>query len=252
MGLTDDRDRVVGESLNQFFELVHVADLILQMVDVYYTDDVVPYIDATDFLSKINSEKKAFERNLDDNVALGMDRAIQVLIEHADFVLETEQGVADFNPPPGKPFDMKPTKTCRKVVELLTKHAALLRGVTDKATIDMFLQEIGIRVFTALVKHFKGIQVSRDGSMQLICDINAYYDWSLTLRQPETTKLFAVLKEIGNLFMVDGGPDLRELVHDHERFQGRLRPEEILELLRSRTDFKKIEKNLDAADCVVM
>src|SRR4051812_11753304 len=70
----------------------------------------VPYINEQDFLSKINAEKKAFERNLDDLVALGMDRAIQVLIEHVEYVLSTEQDPTDYNPPPGKGVDMKPTK----------------------------------------------------------------------------------------------------------------------------------------------
>lgn len=48
----------------QFFELVHLADLIQQMIDVYYCEDIKPWIDENDFLSEIAVEKKAFERLL--------------------------------------------------------------------------------------------------------------------------------------------------------------------------------------------
>ena len=87
--------------------------------------------------------------------------------------------------------------------------------------------------------------------MLLISDINAYYDWAVSLRVGNTTKLFQVLKELGNLFLADGSEELSELVHDTSRFQPALRVEELYELLRSRTDYKKIQKKIEAKDCAV-
>ncbi|KAG0287745.1 F-box protein: endocytic membrane traffic, recycling ReCYcling 1, partial [Dissophora globulifera] len=66
--------------LMDFFELVHVADLILQMVQVYYTEEMCKHIDKMDFLNDANKEKKAFERLIDDGVAAGLDKSIEVLI----------------------------------------------------------------------------------------------------------------------------------------------------------------------------
>ncbi len=65
------------------------------------------------------------------------------------------------------------------------------------------------------------------------------------------SKLFGVLKEVGNLFFVDGGVELKELVHDQARYQGALRSDEIMELLSSRADFKKIQKYIEAKECCI-
>lgn len=55
---------MINQDALQFFELVHLADLIQQMIDVYYSEDIKPWIDENDFLSEIAVEKKAFERLL--------------------------------------------------------------------------------------------------------------------------------------------------------------------------------------------
>lgn len=55
---------MINQDSLQFFELVHLADLIQQMIDVYYSEDIKPWIDEYDFLSEIAVEKKSFERLL--------------------------------------------------------------------------------------------------------------------------------------------------------------------------------------------
>lgn len=65
------------------------------------------------------------------------------------------------------------------------------------------------------------------------------------------TKLFTIMKELGGLFIADGGEELRDMVHDSQKFQGQFRLEEILELLSSRADYKKIQKYIEAKDCVI-
>lgn len=95
------RDRTDVAPLAEFFELVHIADLIQQMVEVYWKEEMVSVlwdvdshlferrihvcvfaknkiVDKHDFLNEVNKEKKAFERLLDDCVAQGMDQGIQV------------------------------------------------------------------------------------------------------------------------------------------------------------------------------
>jgi recyclin-1 len=81
--------------------------------------------------------------------------------------------------------------------------------------------------------------------------MNYYCDWANSLRVTSVSKLFQVLKELGSLFLADGGEELRKQVHDLPRFQGALRIEEIYELLGSRTDYKKIQKMVETKECII-
>jgi recyclin-1 len=95
--------------LMDFFELVHVADLILQMVQVYYIEEMCKHIDKMDFLNEANKEKKLFERMIDDGVAAGLDKSIEVMIEQVAFILSTMQLPTDFNPEEGTDIELQPT-----------------------------------------------------------------------------------------------------------------------------------------------
>lgn len=106
-----------------------------------------PWIDEQDFLSEIIVEKKAFERILDDSVASGMDKAVQVLLNQCEYLLIAAHNLTDYNPPDDGIFDLKPTKACEQVVKCLGAHTKLLVGVTEKHTVEVFLGEVAIRLF---------------------------------------------------------------------------------------------------------
>lgn len=93
-----------------FFELVHVADLILQMVQVYYAEEMCKHIDKMDFLNEANKEKKAFERMIDDGVAAGLDKSIEVLIGQVQFILTTMQLPTDYNPDENTDIELQATQ----------------------------------------------------------------------------------------------------------------------------------------------
>ncbi|KAI8814074.1 exocyst complex component Sec10-domain-containing protein [Cladochytrium replicatum] len=242
------------EALEPFFELVHIADLVQQMVDVYYQEDVKCWIDESDFMSEIVVEKKNFERLLDDQVAHGLDKSIMIIINQVDGILVREQKPEHFNPPEtGAVLNLGgSTKACEMAIAALNSASKVITGVTDRHTMEVFYTEVGVRFFNAIVKHIKRYQISQTGAMQLIVDLNCYYEWATSVRVASVSKLFTVLKELGNIFLADAGPELRNLVHDLQRFQGTLRQEEIYELLGSRTDWKKIQKVVEAKDCIVM
>lgn len=84
-------------------------------------------------------------------------------------------------------------------------------------------------------------------------DLNSYYTWATTLNNTQVAKMFGVLKELGNIFIVDGSniQELKDLVHDQERFQGQLRLDEIYELVSSRVDYKKVKGALESKECVI-
>ncbi|TPX66932.1 hypothetical protein SpCBS45565_g04088 [Spizellomyces sp. 'palustris'] len=245
-------EKAVNPDSLQFFEMVHIADLIQQMIEVYYQEDVKPWVDESDFLSDIVVDKKSFERLLDDSVANGMDKSIQVLVNQIDYILLVDQAPKDFNPTEKDVvLDLKRTKACQRVIECLNAHIKILYGVAEKHTMEVFFGEVGVRIFNVICKNIKRLQISQTGAMQLIYDLNQYYEWASTLRVASLKKLFEVLKEVGNLFLADGGEELRKLVHDLPRYQGALRIEEIYELLASRTDYKKIQKYMESKDCII-
>ena len=108
-----------------------------------------------------------------------------------------------------------------------------------------------LSLLSVITKNIKRLQVSQTGAMQLICDMNRYYDWAYSMHISSLSKLFQVLKELGNLFLADGSEELSKLVHDAPRFQNALRVEEIYELMQSRTDYKKIQKQVEAKECII-
>ncbi|CAI2192373.1 20582_t:CDS:10, partial [Funneliformis geosporum] len=126
--------------LLEFFELVHIADLIQQMVQN-------KYVDKTDFLNYCNKEKKIFEKVLDESVAAGLNKGIQVLMHHVEFILATEQKPEEFKPASDASLDLQPTKACINAVECLSSHTKLVVGCSDKHTLDVFFQEIGLQFF---------------------------------------------------------------------------------------------------------
>lgn len=161
-----------------FLELVNVGDLILQMIDVFYEQELVAkkLVDRTDFLAAPVKEKKRFEQMLDERVAAGLNKGIDVLMDEVEYLLSTTQQPTEFNPPsatkqPGSSssdIDIGPTPTAKRVVEVVSSHTTMLQGTTDKNMLDVFNQEVGLRLFTALCKHIKRQRISIDGSIKLI------------------------------------------------------------------------------------
>lgn len=216
-----------------FLELVNVGDLIQQMVDVFYEQELVAnkLTDKNDFLNPAVSEKKRFEKMLDDMVAAGLDRGIDVLMCEVDWLFATTQQVTDFNPgaisalgmhhgpghgastvgsatadrsagkqrpfsmnfintfmgasaagkeeaekahrmsspyPGPRDFDTAPTQTAVRIVETVSGHTALLQGLADKNVMDVFNNEVGLRLFASLCKHIKRQRISVDGAVKLI------------------------------------------------------------------------------------
>ena len=98
-------------------------------------------------MNDVNKEKKIFERLLDDCVAQGMDRSIQVLLSQVEYIVSSEQTKNDYNPPLDSMPDLKPTKACRDTIQCLKTNTSMLVGAAEKGTMDLFFSEIGRRFF---------------------------------------------------------------------------------------------------------
>lgn len=172
---SDRADQPGVAPLVVFLELVNVGDLIQQMLDVFYEQELVAtkLTDRNDFLGPTIKEKKRFEQMLDERVAAGLNKGIEVLMAEVEYLCATTQNVEDFNPGAtgvaiNELIDVSPTDTAVGVVDVVSAHTKMLVGSTDKNMLDVFNQEVGLRLFNALCKHLKRQRISVAGSIRLI------------------------------------------------------------------------------------
>ncbi|KAG9255246.1 exocyst complex component Sec10-domain-containing protein [Emericellopsis atlantica] len=261
-----------------FIELVNVGDLISQMVDVFYEQQLAaPKIaDKDDFLDPSGLAKKKFEQMLDESVAAGLNKGIDVLMDEVEYLHGTMQLPTDYNPAPStaaaatlsggdaaeKPArdesDMGPTPTAKRIVELVSSHTKMLTGTTDKSMLDVFNGEVGLRLFTAICKHLKRQRISTDGAIKLIADMNLYFDYVRTLRNQDLLAYFRALRELSQIYLIDPehAKDMASVIADGDRFAGIFRAEEVYEYAQRRADWyhvrKKVERAMYGLECSVM
>ncbi|KIH86641.1 recyclin-1 [Sporothrix brasiliensis 5110] len=86
--------------LMTFIELVNVGDLISQMIDVFYEQQLAgPKIaDRNDFLDPAGLAKKRFEQMIDESVAAGLNKGIDVLMDEVEYICATTQKPTDYYP----------------------------------------------------------------------------------------------------------------------------------------------------------
>lgn len=249
-----------------FLELVNVGDLIQQMVDVFYVQELVAtkLSDQDDFLNPALKDKKKFEQMLDERVAAGLNKGIDALIDEVEFICGSTQAATDFNPgatgeaDAGGAIDIGPTDTAQQVVHLVSSHTSMLVGSTDKNLLDIFNQEVGLRLFASLCKHIKRQRISVEGSIKLIADTNLYFDYIARLKNKDLLRYFKALRELSQIFLVDGkqGKEIASIIADNDRYHGIFRAEEVYEFAERRADWyairSKVEKHMYGVGCVVM
>ncbi|OQE28819.1 hypothetical protein PENSTE_c003G01834 [Penicillium steckii] len=252
----EERDQSGVEPLVTFLELVNVGDLILQMVDVFYEQELIgtSLTDRNDFLDPANKEKKKFEQMLDERVAAGLNKGIDVLMEEVDYILATRQLATDFNPgvsadPHRQTMDVSVSPAATSIVDVVSSHTQMLVGSTDKSTLDVFNQEVGLRLFTALCKHLKRQRISVEGSLKLISDMNHYFKFVQTLRNNELLLYFKAFRELAQIYLIDksDAKELATVIADGDRFHGIWRAEEVYEFAERRADWYQVKPDVERA-----
>lgn len=265
VALTEDSDgeserAMTVEPLAIFAELVNIGDLIQQTVHVFFEQELAApkLVDRNDFVAPSVNAKRRFEQMLDTWVADGLSRGIDVLIEQIDFVLMTVQLASDFNPLPGSPPEIGATEAAKQVISLVRSHVYLLVGSTDKSLLDVFQQEVGLRLYHSLCKHTKRQTISQEGAIRLIADMNYYYDFIVSLRQSQLYPYYEALKQVSQLFLIDSadGRQLGVAISDMSRFNSVLTSDELIEFVRRRRDWPivkpKVEKVLYGfGECII-
>ncbi|SNX86324.1 related to RCY1 - F-box protein involved in recycling plasma membrane proteins [Melanopsichium pennsylvanicum] len=258
--------------LVQFFELTHIADTISQLCSVYFSQTLVPVVklDVDDFLNPVVRAKKSFEGTLDEFVAGGLSVSVDLLMKRAEWILFSQRDPLDYAGDSIASLDNS-TRATRATIEVLRFHCSLLVGATDREILDIFYTEVALRLFGILTKHLKSLTISQTGGFQLISDLNhiAAFVSGLKSKEPDIPRFYNSLKTLANYYIVDG----KELIallknkdaaatsaRDSAREDGFVfGQEELYEFLKSRTDFRHIEKQVDheifgfkvSEDCIV-
>ncbi|KAF2759421.1 secretion pathway protein Sls2/Rcy1 [Pseudovirgaria hyperparasitica] len=239
------------QPLVTFIELVNVGDLIQQMVDVFFIQELVAQklVDRDDFLSPAVKEKKKFEGMLDERVAAGLNKGIDVLMDEVEYICGTTQKPSDYNPPVGADLDVGVSETATRIVELVGGHTRMLIGSTEKNMLDVFNQEVGVRLFTVLCKHLKRQRVSCDGAVKLISDTNAYHAYISTLKNKSLTPYFSALRELSQIYLIapTHAKDIATIIADQDRYYGILRAEDVYEFAERRADWYTVKPAVERA-----
>lgn len=274
-----------------FIELVNVGDLISQMIDVFYEQQLAgPKIaDRNDFLDPAGMAKKKFEQMLDESVAAGLNKGIDVLMDEVEYICATTQLPTDYNPtspemaaaangsdpaaarhsggvpaalasplPPGLDMDIGPTHTAQRIRDLVASHTSMLTGSTDKSMLDVFNGEVGLRLFTAVCKHLKRQRISNVGAIKLIADVNLYYEYIRTLKNQDLLAYFRALRELSQIYLIDSkhAKEMATIIADGDRFGGIFRAEEVYEYAERRADWYIVRKDVERAmyglECCLM
>lgn len=285
--VTDHSAKTGVAPLVTFIELVNVGDLISQMIDVFYEQQLAtPRIaDRNDFLDQSSMAKKKFEQMLDESVAAGLNRGIDVLMDEVEYICATTQLPSDYNPTapeanalgtpdkrssvqsfasfgsqkhPAHVADLGPTLTARRVVELVSSHTGMLVGSTEKTMLEVFNGEVGLRLFTAVCKHVKRQRISVDGATKLIADTTLYFEYIQTLKNADLLAYFRALRELSQIYLIDPrhAKDMATIIADGDRFGGVFRAEEVYEFAERRADWYQVKRDVERAmyglECCMM
>ncbi|KAJ2902979.1 secretion pathway protein sls2 rcy1 [Zalerion maritima] len=271
--------------LVMFIELANVGDLISQMIDVFYEQQLstTKIADKNDFLDPSGLAKKKFEQMLDESVAAGLNKGIDVLMDEVEYLCATLQTPGDYNPSGADPggstgvpdkrastlgvtstanqsvvMDLGPTETAKRIVELVSGHTGMLVGSTDKSMLDVFNGEVGLRLFTALCKHLKRQRISVDGAVKLIADMNLYFDFVRKFKNPDLLAYFRALRELSQIYLIDPrhAKEMATIIADGDRFAGVFRAEEVYEFAERRADWFLVKRDVERAmyglECLLM
>ncbi|KAI0490705.1 exocyst complex component Sec10-like protein [Xylaria cf. heliscus] len=262
-----DHSQTAVAPLVIFIELVNVGDIISQMIDVFYEQQLAaPKIaDKNDFMDPAGLAKKKFEQMLDENVAAGLNKGIDVLMDEVEYLCATTQLPTDYNPPPpshanglSNGSDIGPTVTAKRITELVSSHTRMLIGSTEKTMLDVFNGEVGLRLFTALCKHLKRQRISTEGAVNLIADMTMYFEYIRTLKNQDLLVYFKALRELSQIYLIDArhAKEMATIIADGDRFGGVFRAEEVYEYAERRADWYQVKRDVERAmyglECQIM
>lgn len=239
------------EPLVLFFDLINMADLIIQMIDIFYKEEMIKRNVVKHENSILNpslQSKKKLEGLVDRYVADGLNVGIDILMNEIETVFSTTLKDSDYNPPAES--HSQGTKAAASAIKILDENIDLLVDSADKSIVEVFQQEVAERFFQIIVKVLKRSTISVSGSINLISDLNAYHDFiyaHIRTNKRLVMPYFQSLKKVGSIYII-GGSDSKaigKLVSDLSKFNGIFTQEEIYEFVQRRQDWPNIKRDVE-------
>lgn len=210
----DESDSIISP-LSNFSELINVSDIILQLLQMFYKNDIenihkkVPNQvnkkkKTFDFLNQLVIKKKNFELKIDDYVANGLNIGITKLLEQIEFIYTLNQSPKDYCPDE-ESKDGEISTCCLQTVNLLELHCKMItESLANKATLEVYNQEITERLFQYVLKNLKKNIVNVEGGKNLINDLNYYLKFVETnLKARKMNVLFKSLIKVSEIYTID-------------------------------------------------
>ena len=255
-------DKGVIDTLTNFTVLVNNADTVQQMIESIYSRCMLN--NSRSSLSPGNKLRHDFEKQLDENVARGLNNGITVLVNKINYIYLTEQQESEFNnnTEVTESIKVRPTETAQKVVNILQLHTGLISAANHDMLVELYQQEIGTRFFGTVCKHIRRQTISPGmGSQRLLQDVKLYTQFvrqHMTTKQKTVLQYFEALQELVKTYAIPSDR-VSELVSKlSEQNQEIFQRDELVDFLKSRSDWGRIRKDVemelrkDGRDCFIM
>lgn len=258
---TSGKESVIN-TLTNFTVLVNNADMVLQMIESIYNRCMLKGNRSS--LSSGNKIRHEFEKQLDENVARGLNNGITVLLNKINYIYLTEQREIDFQDATEAADlnDVIPTVTAQKVVNILELHIGLLSGANHDSLVELYQQEIGTRFFGTVCKHIKHQTISTGlGSQRLLKDVELYKRFAEVHIPTKQISVLQYFEALSDLVKVYGIPSdhVSELVNRLvDQSQETFQRDELLDFLKCRSDWRRIRREVeiklqkDGGECLIM
>ena len=161
------------------------------------------------------------------------------VILHMERTLTALQASSDFNPGRDNvgPNYVEPSAACDSICQSFMKVVSTVQGYkSDLHGIDLvetFWRPLGQQFVGTLLSFLCKQKISQDGAVQLLVDLEEYYNIALTMEMPDTTDMMVCLKEIAAVFAAPP-ESVTKIVIENLRHLDTI---VVLTLLRARSDF---------------
>lgn len=294
-----DPEKEIDSSIKpliNFAELINVSDIILQLLQIFYKNEIeniskkitttITKKKSFDFLNQLVLLKKNFELKVDDFVANGLNAGITKLMVQIEYIYVLNQSPKDYCPDESKP-GKDPSICCSKVINILRVHCNMIsQALTNKATLEIYNQEISERLFQLILKNLKKNIVNVDGGHNLITDLKHYLLFiDKDLKMKKLRVLFQSLINVGLLYTIDFkeeakgggqqdaddeklrekkkfnrnkavGKEIAKKICDSSLYHGVFTQDDVYDLITRRIDWYNIkpfvDKGVYGLDCCIM
>ncbi|KAI1723734.1 exocyst complex component sec10 domain-containing protein [Ditylenchus destructor] len=188
-----------------FFAVVQQSSAITHLFVRLFDDTIYPLVKETQLELPVQKRRDQTLGNTEERLNLGMERQLNAVIGYIRHVLQTEQKKADFRPEEDDLANMDisvMSPACSTVVKFLSRVVECMKDGLDGGNLTTILNELGDRLFNAILNHVRTFSYNTTGAMLLLCDINEYKKCVNNWGVREVYKKFESLHALANLLVV--------------------------------------------------